>query len=158
MTYADSSFLLRLVSREAGSEGAAAAFRRLGRPRLAYTGLHDLEMRNGLRLKAFLEKKSLPPSKRASIDRECAQWQARLDRLLNQGIFAAVPVKWEAAAARALALSLQHTGRIGARAYDILHGGFALELHTSAFITADARQALLAKAAGLKTTLVAGLT
>lgn len=153
MIYADSSFLLRLLSNEAGSTDAVAHFRRLGRPVLAFSPLHEVEVRNALRAKAFTEKQTLPASKRASVDRDLAGWESRLERFLTRGIFATVDVDWSGAVAAALRLSNKHTLRLGTRAYDILHVAFALELHCGVFVTCDIRQAALAKSSGLKVTL-----
>ena len=41
--YADSSFLVKLLARESGSERAVAEYRRLRLPRLFYLPLHSLE-------------------------------------------------------------------------------------------------------------------
>ena len=153
MIYADSSFLLRLLSNEAGSAEAVAIFRKLGRPAMAFSPLHEVEVRNALRAKAFVEKQSLSPSKRTSVDRDLANWEARLERFLTRGTFATTDVDWSTAIARALRLSAKHTLQLGTRAYDILHVAFALELHCRIFVTCDIRQAALAKSAGLKVTL-----
>ena len=153
MIYADSSFLLRLLSHEAGSADAVALFRKLGRPAMVFSPLHEVEVRNALRAKAFIEKQSLPAKKRAAVDAELANWESRLERFLTRGTFATADVDWSAAIARALRLSARHTLQLGTRAYDILHVAFALELHCSVFITCDIRQTALAKSAGLKATL-----
>lgn len=47
--YADSSFLVRLIVDEIGSEEAVAVFRQLQRPQLVFNCLHSLEVRNALR-------------------------------------------------------------------------------------------------------------
>ncbi len=154
MIYADSSFLLRLISREIGSEAAVDAFRKLGRPRMAFTPLHEIEVRNGLRLKAFVEKKSLPARLRNRVEQDLAEWESRLDRFIKRSVFTPVDGKWSEATKRARELSKTHTLKLGTRAYDILHVGFALELHCRVFVTSDERQARLAKAAGMKTRLV----
>ncbi len=153
MIYADSSFLLRLLSNEIGSADAVAVFRKLGRPALAFSPLHEVEVRNALRAKAFSEKQTLPASKRSGVDRELAGWESRLERFLTRGIFATVDVDWNGAVAVALRLSNKHTLRLGTRAYDILHVAFALELHCGVFVTCDIRQAGMAKSSGLKVTL-----
>jgi hypothetical protein len=54
--YADSSFILRLVTAEAGTEQAVAEYRRLGRPALFYLPLHALEVENAIRQRAFHER------------------------------------------------------------------------------------------------------
>ncbi len=42
----DSSFMVKLLVREAGTEEAVAEYRRLGRPPLAFLPLHVLEVEN----------------------------------------------------------------------------------------------------------------
>jgi len=152
--YGDSSFVLRLLCHEAGSEEAVALYRRLGRPVMAFSPLHELEVRNGLRLKAFIEKGALPPARRTSVDRELKAWESRLERYLNRGALQAMAADWSPAAEQALTLSAAHTLKLGTRTYDILHVAFALTVNCRDFITCDIRQAALAKAAGLKVTLV----
>ena len=76
MIYADSSFLVRLVTREPGSEAVVAQYRRLGRPRLAFASLHEMEVRNGLRLKAFLQMQSNPAAKKSRLTEQLAAWEA----------------------------------------------------------------------------------
>jgi hypothetical protein len=61
---------------------------------------------------------------------------------------------WDAAIERAVELSTSHCHRIGLRSFDLFHVGAAVELQVKHFITCDLRQAALAKAAGLKVTLV----
>lgn len=47
-------------------------------------------------------------------------------------------------------LSRQHTPLLGTRTLDILHVAQAVELGAEVFVTADARQAGMARAAGLR--------
>lgn len=153
MTYADSSCLISLLSSEPGSEEVVSAYRRLGRPRLTFTPLHEIEVRNGLRLKAFMEKASVSAARKAGVEREFAAWEARLSRYLKIGTLIPVAANWHEATGRALQLSAAHTRKLGTRTYDILHIAFALEMNCSTFMTIDLRQAALAKAAGLKVVL-----
>lgn len=51
--YADSSFILRLITGEPGAEAAGAEYRRLGRPGVLYLPLHALEVENGIRERAL---------------------------------------------------------------------------------------------------------
>jgi predicted nucleic acid-binding protein len=53
---------------------------------------------------------------------------------------------------QAESLSRRHTATLGARSLDILHVATAIVLEASAFVTHDARQARLAKVAGLRVT------
>jgi predicted nucleic acid-binding protein len=61
----------------------------------------------------------------------------------------------DAAITRAADLSTAYTEQLGARAIDLLHVACALTLESELFLTADARQAHLAKAEGLKVVSVA---
>jgi predicted nucleic acid-binding protein len=115
--------------------------------------LHELEVRNGLRLKAFHEALALTKAKRGAISRELGAWEARLNRFVDRGAFARRFIDWGAAMQRACALSSEHTLKTGTRAYDILHVAFALQLGAKRFITCDQRQAVLAKSAGQKVSI-----
>jgi hypothetical protein len=56
---------------------------------------------------------------------------------------------------RAESLSRKHSAALGTRSLDVLHVATALELGAVHFVTADVRQAKLAKAAGLRVTRLA---
>jgi predicted nucleic acid-binding protein len=154
MTYGDSSFVLRLLTNEVGSEHAVAVFRRLGRPGLAFSPLHEIEIRNGLRMKAFMELRLRPAASKAEINRELSAWEGRLERFLERGTLVKVEVSWDKVVESALRLSREQTLRLGTRSYDILHVAMAAELHCRDFVTCDLRQAKLARSAGLKVTMV----
>ena len=47
-------------------------------------------------------------------------------------------------------LAAAHTETLGVRSFDLLHVALAMTLGATEFLTFDARQAVLAKAAGLK--------
>jgi len=51
--YADTSFMVKLVTDEPGSEAAMAEFRRLDFPALFFLPLHGLEVANAIRHRAF---------------------------------------------------------------------------------------------------------
>jgi predicted nucleic acid-binding protein len=55
---------------------------------------------------------------------------------------------------QAESISRQHTAMLGARSLDVLHVAAAIILAASAFITDDDRQARLARAAGLRVTML----
>jgi hypothetical protein len=55
---------------------------------------------------------------------------------------------------QAESISRRHTAILGARSLDILHVAAALILEAPAFITDDDRQARLARAAGLRVTML----
>ena len=148
--YADSSFLVKLVSREPDSAAAMAEYRRLDYPPLFFLPLHALEVRNAILQRAFHQRRSAAKDERRQIAREKAAAQFRLEHLLQRRAFVDVAADWEIAVSRARQLSDAHTERTGARSYDLLHVAFALELECEVFFTADERQAKIAKAEGLK--------
>ena len=148
--YADSSFLLRLVTGEPGAEQAGAEYRRLGRPAVFYLPLHALEVENGIRQRAFHERRVLPSRQRAKIHRERDAALSRLAGFLKRGAFQAVAMDMDSALDRARRLATAHTDRLGARAIDLLHVACALLLEAEVFLTFDQRQSDLAKAEGLQ--------
>lgn len=153
-TYADSSFILRLVTGEADSPQVIAEYRRLDAPKLLFLPLHALEIRNAILQRAFYQRRSLASEKRSQIARERDAALARLQHLLARR--ALVDAVWDqdAVIACAAKLSGAHTERIGARAIDLLHVAGALTMESEQFLTTDARQAQLARAEGMKVVMV----
>ena len=152
--YADSSFILRLVTRETDSPQVIAEYRRLGMPRLYFLPLHALEIRNAILQRAFHQRRSAAPAERAQTARERDAALARLERLLARRALLDVTLDLDAVITRACKLSSAHTERIGSRAIDILHVASALALETEQFLTTDSRQARLAKAEAMKVVMV----
>ncbi len=148
-TYADTSFVVKLLSEEAGASEAVAEYRRLDRPRLFYLPLHALEVENAIRQGAFHAMRNRRASERSQIKRERDAALARVTQYLKRGALQEVTVDMDAALARARHLSAAHTDRLGARAIDLLHVACALLLESEVFLTFDQRQAELAKAEGL---------
>ncbi|HEV2327705.1 MAG TPA: hypothetical protein VGY56_02830 [Verrucomicrobiae bacterium] len=153
-SYADSSFILRLITGEADSPQVIAEYRRLGTPRLYYLPLHALEVRNAILQRAFHQRRSAAAGERAGIARERDVALARLERLLARRALLDVALDPDAVVARAIRLSAAHTERIGARAIDLLHVAGALLLESEQFLTADDRQSHLARAEGMKVGMV----
>lgn len=150
-TYADSSFILRLVTAEADSEAAIAEYRRLGSPQLFFLPLHALEVRNAILQSAFHLRRSRSSPGRRQVTRQRDAALGRLEHLVARRALLDVTLDIDAVLARAATLSAAHTERLGARAIDLLHVGSALVLESEFFVTTDNRQAQLAKAEGLKT-------
>lgn len=146
--YADTSFLLRLIHQETGSLEAKSTYRSLGRPRLPFNSLHELELRNAIRLGRFLAAKDKSKAKRQQTGRELERAAARLDAMLATKSFTPATLDWAEAFSRAIDLADRHTTRLGARSLDILHVAAAAHWQCDAFLTCDLRQAALAKAAG----------
>ena len=148
--YADTSFLVKLLSAEADSEVATAQYRKLGLPPLFFLPLHALEVRNAIFQRAFHQRSTLPSGERQTVTRERDTAMARLEHYLSRRALVEVALDMELPLSRAVELSLLHTERIGTRAIDLLHVACALTLESELFLTTDARQARLAKAEKLK--------
>lgn len=152
--YADTSFLVKLLSEEPGGAEAVAEYRRLNRPRLFCLPLHALEVENAIRHRAFRERRIRPASERAQIVHERDAALARVYQFLKRGALDEITLEMDSAFARARQLSAAHSEKVGARAIDLLHVACALLLESEVFLTSDQRQADVAKAEGLRVTLV----
>ena len=151
--YADTSFLVRLVTDESGSEAAMAEFRRLDFPPLFFLPLHGLEVTNAIRQRAFQRRRSAASGQRGDITRERDAALARIERWLQRGWLSEAAADCDEALMRARTLSQRHTERLGCRGFDLLHVALALELECEAFLTSDRIQGALARAEGLDVTL-----
>jgi predicted nucleic acid-binding protein len=149
-TYADSSFLVKLLSGEAGAAEAVAQYRRLRRPRLFYLPLHALEVENAIRHRAFHERRIRPAGDRTQITREREAILARVSQFLKRGALEELTLDMDSAIDRARRLSSTYTDRLGTRGIDLLHVACALLLESEVFLTFDQRQSALAKAEGLQ--------
>lgn len=147
--YADSSFIVKLLAREPGTEEAAAEYRRLGRPTLAFLPLHALEVENAIRAKAFHQRKSLASRDRSQIARDETAALHRFEHFLNRGVLVQTEGDWNAACARATSLSRKYTRTTGARSLDLLHLAFALEFDCELLLSTDDCQAKVATLEGL---------
>jgi hypothetical protein len=148
--YADTSFLVKLISSEAGGEIARSEYRRLGLPKLFYLPLHALEVENAVRLQSFHLRRTLASRERGQLTREKLASLSRLQQSLERGLFIEVSADWDRAIDRARTLSEEHSERIGTRSLDLLHVAFALELESELFLICDEQQGTLAEAEGLK--------
>jgi len=148
--YADSSFILRLVTREMDSEEVIAEYRRIGKPPLFFLPLHTLEVRNAILQRAFYQRRAIASSERQHIAREREAAFRRLEYLFSRGTLIEASIDMDTSTILATQLSAAHTERLGLRAIDLLHVASALTLKAELFLTSDARQAQLAKAEGLK--------
>src|SRR5258706_16257142 len=82
--YADTSFLVRLVLNEAGSQAAMAEFRRLNYPPLYFLPLHALEVTNAIRQGEFHLRSTEESRQRSGIARERDVALVRIERWLRQ--------------------------------------------------------------------------
>lgn len=149
--YGDSSFLIRLVLPASDMQEAMATYRRAGRPRLFYLPLHELEVCNGILARAFFDAETGGPKARAEALRMKEAAFGRLEKMLDRKLFLKTSFDWDEAMAEAKRLALRHTESFGPRAIDVLHVAFALRMGVDLFITADHRQAKLARLEGLET-------
>ena len=148
--YADSSFLVKLLSQEPDSPAVVAAYRRLDRPPLFFLPLHALEVRNAIYQRGFFQRHTGSADERTQISRQQTAALSKLEQMVERRGFLPVAAEWDAALDQSQELSDKHTAATGARAFDILHVAFALQLNCELFFTSDERQARLAKAEGLK--------
>jgi predicted nucleic acid-binding protein len=153
--YADTSFLVKLITTEPGSEEAMAEFRRLDFPPLFFLPLHALEVTNAIRHRAFHLRRSARTEHRANIARERDAGIERIERWLRRGWLIEAAADFENAFLRAGTLSERHTERLGCRGFDLLHVALALELECETFLTADRVQGHLAHAERLEVTVSA---
>jgi hypothetical protein len=137
--YADTGLLCSLYAPDAHTKRAAARLKRQALP-LPFTWLHQLELRNALRLRVFRGEISV------------AQRDASLNLMLADlagGVLATATPPLAEVMTEAERLSALHSETIGTRSLDILHVAAALVLGRAQFLTFDHRQARLAEAAGL---------
>jgi predicted nucleic acid-binding protein len=153
--YADTSFLVKLLTQEPGTRPAVELYRRIGRPPVLFLPLHALEVANAVRQRAFHQRHTTPSSERAAIKRERDTSLALLHRFISRRAFVEISQDMDAAIELARSLSAKHTERLGCRGFDLLHVALALELECEAFLTSDRIQGALARAEGLDVTVSA---
>src|SRR5215469_4256778 len=144
--YADTSFLVRLLTEEPGTASAVADYRRLGRPALFFLPLHALEVTNAVRQRAFHLRRTMPGGERTAIKREAEAALALLSKFIARRLFVESTVDMDGAIDFARELSAKHTERLGCRGFDLLHVALALKLECESFLTSDRVQGALARA------------
>jgi predicted nucleic acid-binding protein len=152
--YADTSFLVKLLTAETGSESAMAEFRRLSFPPLFFLPLHALEVTNAIRQRVFHLRRSSAPRQRAAVARERDAALGRIERWVRRGWLIEATTDYDEALLRARSLSERHTEKLGCRGFDLLHVALALELECEVFLTSDRIQGALARAEGLDVTSI----
>src|SRR2546423_4555920 len=153
--YADTSFLVKLLTQEPGTTAAVELYRRIGRPPVLFLPLHALEVANAVRQRAFHQRRTTPSSERAAIKRERDTSLALLQKFISRRAFVEISQDMDTAIELARSLSAKHTERLGCRGFDLLHVALALELECEAFLTSDRVQGALARAEGLDVTVSA---
>lgn len=151
--YADTSFLVKLLTQELETATAVADYRRLSRPAVFFLPLHRLEVANAIRQRAFHQRRTIPASDRSSIKGERDRAFALLQKYISRKAFIEISQDIEVAIERARCLSENYTEKLGCRGFDLLHVALALELECETFLTSDRIQGDLAHAEGLKVIL-----
>jgi predicted nucleic acid-binding protein len=108
---------------------------------LPFTWLHQLELRNALRLRVF-RREITAAQREASLNMMLAD--------LSTGVLAAASPGLSDVMTEAERLSAVCSEKLGTRSLDILHVASALVLAATSFLTFDRRQAALARVSGLK--------
>lgn len=142
--YFDTSVITKWYLPEADS-GRALRVRDRFSPPSALTYLHRLELANAWELKVFRRELS-----RDLVDQAWSHVQDDIEA----GVWELPAHDLADTFSRAEMLSRKHASSLGTRSLDVLHVAFAAALGASAFVTADARQASLAKTAGLRVTSI----
>lgn len=138
--YADTGLLCSLYSPDAHTAAVVARMKKADAA-LPIVWLHQLELRNALRLRVFRREIS-GAQKEASLNLFLAD--------LAAGSLIPADVEMADVSREAERLSASYSEKLGTRSLDILHVAAALVLGAREFWTYDQRQAALAKAAGLK--------
>jgi predicted nucleic acid-binding protein len=136
----DTSFLFSLYGLDSKTRQAVAFLGQLRQP-VALSILNEFELENSIRLSIFGRKIDSTMGAAMLVD-------YAVDK--RQGKVVLVDCDLSEVLAQAKGLSLAHSQSGGHRAYDILHVAAALRLGAQEFLTFDANQRKLAKAAGLK--------
>ena len=138
MLYLDTSALLKLYIREAGSEAVQARVAAQDLP-LPIWEIQEAELVNALRLKAFW--KEITPGQ---AEGQIKHFEDRRRR----GLYVFPEIQRGALMQTFRRLS-EETPRLGCRTMDIFHVACALEIGASEFLSFDQRQNALATHAGL---------
>lgn len=140
-TYFDTSALVKLYVSEAHSERARREAARAGQ--ISCTPLQTLELQSAIRQ---LVGRGTLPAAALSLFEQHLEADRRAHRMRE------VAVDLNGAFRRADRLTRTYTERLLCRTLDVLHVATALELGSKRFVSADDRQLVLAKAAGLAVT------
>ena len=138
--YFDSSALVAVYVTEAYSERARRKLRKHGS--VPWTPLHDLEVRNALRLLH---------GRRQINEAELAGLLRHIDEDLERGRLARPGLDLGAVFRRAEELSRKHAAKTLARTLDVLHVGALIEIECGTLVSGDERQITLARAENLRT-------
>ena len=139
MIYLDTSFVMSLYSSDVNTRMAITQFPKMDVVRIV-SPLVEIEVVNAFELRVF----------RREISRREAELGTRnFDQDLEAGVLELRSLP-EDLFARATALSMKHTARLGVRTMDILHVAAAIEYGAASLFSFDLRQREVAHAAGLE--------
>ena len=137
--YLDSSAIVKLYVPEAETPSVAAYVRGLKEP-LPFSHLHEIEVKNALRLKVF---------RKEAFSRPVSTSIRTIDKDLGLQILKRPDLNWGDVFRRAEELSKRFSSRSGSRSLDLLHVASCLLIPCRDFLTFDDRQAIVARKAGL---------
>ena len=144
--YYDSGVLVKLYVREESSETIVRFLAARAEAVLLNT-LHELEIRNALRLKRFRDE---------SDDGRLAASMAMLASDFTAGRLIRSHVDWPPVHVEAERLSAAMSAETGVRTIDLLHVAAALNQAASGLVSLDRRQRAAARAAGLEVVELSG--
>lgn len=138
--YYDTRLILKLYTEEPESDAVRAWIVAKAEP-VIFTSLHLSECVSALRLKCFRK--------------ECVEEQASgaildIENDLTAGVLCGASLDWVEAWRQCRIFSDTYAGATGCRTLDALHVACAKQLGIREFLTSDARQANLAKKAGMR--------
>ena len=139
LRYADSSFLVSCYVSNANAAQARTWLTHSG-AHFYFTALHELEMRNALRLGVF---RGLYTTVEANL-----AW-SNITSDLRSGRLVKTRANWKLALWIAQRLSNRHSSILGTRSLDVLHIAVAKTLRVTEFVSFDNRQRALASAEGI---------
>jgi len=139
--YYDTGILLKLYTPERDSDRVRAFVVGAGEP-LTFTALHRAECTSALRLKVFRGE---------ATEAEVSSALRDIDEDAASGVLCATDLDWAPSWWRCVGLADSHAATTGCRTLDTLHVACAAALGARVMVTADPRQARLARKAGLKT-------
>ena len=138
--YYDSGVLVKLYVREESSDAVARLLAKRGEA-VILNDLHELEMRNALRLKRFRDEID---------DEQLAASMAMIASDLAVGRLIRGGIDWRSVCTEAERLSAAATTAIGVRTIDLLHIAAALNRAASGLVSLDHRQRAAARMSGLE--------
>ncbi len=136
--YVDSGVMVKLYVRESNSPAAARAVIRYRS--LELNPVQELEIRNTLR--ALEGRGTITPAQRAASEHV-------FDADIAAGRLRCLVPDWPEVFRKAIRLSQDFTAKTHARSLDVLHVAIAVVQGAGLFVTADMRQAAVAKKSGL---------